>query len=96
MSQISKDELSLMLSASLRYALGRRSYVVVVIGRLVVNYFHNLILWDRQRLIQEIQEAIDIAERSGRTVGDPQDHDFWKKTLIKLKGLNNVQTTLEE
>lgn len=96
MIEISQDELSLFLICLLRYALGRRSYVVTDATLKIEKYFHKLTVWERDRVIQEIQEALDAANRGNRHVGDKIDHDAWEACVERLKVFRTIQKTLEE
>jgi len=64
MIEIQKDELEDLCFCSLRYALGRKTYITYVISRLIIKYAEHLQPWIKSKMAHEIRRAIDT-DRAG-------------------------------
>ena len=75
MSQIivSKDRLYMFLVSSVRYALGRSSYIVGLTADAVRDYWRYLDPGMREVILRDIKEALDGRLRLGMEM----DHNTW-------------------
>lgn len=78
-----KDDLSAMLIGSVRYALGRRTYIVNWTCEFIENNLALLTEKDRQVMIRDLENPISY--------GDDCDEKDWKKLLAVLKGADNIE-----
>jgi hypothetical protein len=74
-----------MIIYSVRYALGRRTYATYEVAGWVRRYRNYLKAWQIAKIGNEVQEELDRAERSGRTLGDKQDHEVWQNLVKELR-----------
>ena len=72
-----KEDMSVLLIAAERYALGRRTYIVAWICDIIRDNRGLLTDKDRQVIIRDIERAKDM--------GDECDEACWKALLKKLK-----------
>lgn len=77
----------IFLISSLRYAMGRRSYITSLTAELVATHFDMLTPAQREQVIEEIANELDTCERMGQTLGDAMDHELWGKTVERLRGM---------
>lgn len=77
----------LMLLSTVRYAMGRRSYIVGTACDMVLQYRHSL----RPEQIEQIAREVDAELRlrmqalGGRTLGDDMDHREWSRLVERLR-----------
>jgi hypothetical protein len=69
---------------SLRYIMGRSSYVVGSWAEWIDRYGHHLRDDQLEQLEREIREALRFAEFDGRTLGDSTDHRTWQRTATSI------------
>lgn len=67
-----------MLISALRYALGRRTYIVEITVNFIINELHSLSDYCKNIMIRDIETA--------RSYGDECDKEDWMRLLDKLKG----------
>lgn len=74
-----KEDLSAMLVGSVRYALGRRTYIVNWTCEFIENNVHLLLEKDKKVMIR------DIEGQATYSYGDECDKKDWMRLLEKLK-----------
>ncbi len=77
---MTKDDLNTLIIPALRYALGRKTYVVELISSCIRRNARNIRRDIRDKISEEIQEAI----ASGHA-GMPMDAVEWQKVLESFK-----------
>lgn len=77
-------ELWLMLLSTVRYAMGRSSYITSTAADLVRQFRSRLTAERVQQIAREVQKDLEIAESTGRTLGHDCDHRGWKKLVEDL------------
>lgn len=77
---------SLAMVLSVRYALGRRTYVVSDVCGMVKRNSSQLSVSDAATMRLDIRQAVELAQVSGTTVGDRCDHESWVDILRWLGG----------
>lgn len=75
----------LILLCAVRYALGRRSYMVSTVAEHVALNLGKLSKYCVDFIIRDIEEEIEFYHRSGHTCGDACDERVWLNLLEKLK-----------
>lgn len=76
--QIGDHDLWLMLMSTLRYAMGRRSYITGSTAGLIKKYAYTLNEGQLQQVQKEVIEEIQRANALGHTLGDQMDEDMWR------------------
>ena len=74
-----KDDISMLLVSAVRYALGRRTYIVQWTYEFVANNIHLLTNKDKQIMIR------DIHQQKKYGYGDKCDEDCWIDLLKALE-----------
>lgn len=85
--EIDSETMWIFLLSSLRYAMGRRSYITSLTAELVAKHFDMLTPAQREQVIQEIMTELDRRTAIGQTLGDACDHEMWWKTVERLRSL---------
>lgn len=75
-----KSDSSMMILSAVRYALGRRTYVVNWTCEFVANNLHLLLPKDVKIIIRDIKE-----QERDYSLGDKCDVNDWKRLLIILE-----------
>jgi hypothetical protein len=78
MTPVSTQDLGVMLQLSVRYALGRSTYVVGEVIDLLRGHWHAVERRERACILADIRTELERARAAKRTVGDQQDHDQWE------------------
>ena len=79
-----KDDLSAMLVSSVRYALGRRTYIVNWTCEFIEKNQHLLRTSDKLVMIRDIEQQKEYG------YGDDCDQKDWLRLLAVLKGADNI------
>jgi hypothetical protein len=74
-----------LLVCSVRYALGRLSYITSTIAEMVERRWSILSENDRQVILRDIKEALADTEKAGRKLGMDMDDRMWRSLLLKLE-----------
>lgn len=82
--EISANEMWTLLMCSLRYAMGRRSYVTTEISEMLFRHFDMLTEAQQLQVVKEILQELRMCQEAGRTLGDQMDHDMWSRTASDL------------
>lgn len=78
-----------VLICAVRYALGRRTYIVGVVARHIrCNLGGELSAECRKCIIRDISEELKSHHRAGKTLGDTFDENAWKRLLKELQEAN--------
>lgn len=77
MKPISQDDLETMVVCTVRYSLGRRSYIIGDAASIVRYCWADLRPSMQAVIFRDVSEAIERAESGGTTVGMQMDHDVW-------------------
>ena len=82
--RISADDLGMILCSAVRYALGRRSYIVGATRDAVRTYWQSIPPDLRPVILSDIREALEQARRRGDTLGMDIDEAQWVRLLGDL------------
>jgi hypothetical protein len=74
----------MMILSTLRYAMGRRSYITSLVPELVIQYQDVLEVQQLRQIQQEVVEELRKYNEVGRTMGDKCDDDGWFKFVLDL------------
>jgi hypothetical protein len=81
---IRQEDLWTMLLCTIRYAMGRRSYITGLTRDLVKQYRKYLEPTELDQIKREVSKEVEQCEQDGRTLGDPPDHKIWKQLVKDL------------
>lgn len=70
-----------ILISALRYALGRRTYIVEITVNFIINELHSLSEYCKNIMIRDIEEE--------HSYGDECDKENWMRLLKKLKAVRS-------
>lgn len=73
-----------LLLCTIRYAMGRSSYIVGDACDYYRRYRARLTAYQRKQIGREIAEAIALEERLGRVLGHDMDHREWKRLADEI------------
>ena len=89
MIEVSKDNLGALLVCSVRYAMGRQSYMVGLICDLVRKHIGAVDKNTINTISRDISTELERCERSGELLGAQMDHDEWSRLLGDITVDNN-------
>lgn len=72
------DDAWVLVLSTIRYSLGRRSYIVGLSQDLYDRYKPYLLPWQRLQVAREVAEELRMYEDLGRTLGAEMDHKSWR------------------
>ena len=76
---VTNQDLWVMLLSTIRYSLGRSTYMPDYCISLYEDYGKFLSQHQRKQILDEIKQAVELAESCNRTVGMKCDHETWLK-----------------
>ena len=85
LAAVTPEDLWVMLLSTIRYSLGRSSYITSWAAELAVRYEAFLRYEQLVQLADEVEHELAVAEVHDRTVGMPCDHAGWKKLARDLR-----------
>lgn len=85
MKSVELSDMWILLLATIRYSLGRRTYMSSFSGELVVKYQDYLNTQQLKQIVEEIEKKLHLAENSGIMLGDKYAHSNWKKTVSNIQ-----------
>jgi hypothetical protein len=74
----------LMLVSSVRYAMGRATYIVSDTTRLVLAYERILTDDQLRKIRDEVKAELRLRENMGGTLGMEMDHREWQRFVVTL------------
>lgn len=75
----------MMLLCTVRYAMGRRSYVVSEAVDLVLKSRQCLTGLQLDQIREEVSHELKICEDAGKTLGHKMDHEEWQRLVAELE-----------
>lgn len=77
-SPLSREQFGQMMCSAVRYAIGRRTYVVADTAQIVKLAWPNLTERWQELIARDVSEALDHdAKPGGPSIGDRCDRDTW-------------------
>lgn len=86
MIRIDPDQLATLLTCAVRYAMGRRSYVVSDVAGMLKAYAGAIPHQDVERIRGEIEIELGREEARGTWLGQRCDHETWRDVVRHLGG----------
>ncbi len=80
--EVNAADLWTLLLSTIRYSLGRQTYMVQYSTELFERYGEALTVMQRLQIAREILQEVERCERQGKTCGSEGDHVHWK-TFVK-------------
>lgn len=81
---VSGGDLWVMLSATIRYSLGRSTYMSALCTDLYSRYRWVLSREQRKQLAEEVRRELERAEQASFLVGHQCDHDAWRAFVAMI------------
>ena len=78
-------DLFTLLLSTVRYSLGRRTYMSTEAPELVCKYGSSLEYWQLQQIADEIDRVLTEYERAETTLGDRCDHESWRRGVERMR-----------
>jgi hypothetical protein len=82
--QINVQDLWIMLLSTLRYSMGRQSYMPSYTCDLINQYKNYLSIEQVHQIREELEKELKLYEEMGKTLGDVFDHQMWRKFVEQL------------
>lgn len=82
---IYQADLFMLLVGAVRYAMGRRTYVVDATAETVRRHWRDLDQVQRDVIRRDVREALESAHRLGRELGGQCDHATWVLLLAWME-----------
>lgn len=82
---VSGEDMWTFLLCSIRYAMGRRSYITGLIADLYRTYREALTPEQRRQIAREVRRETEMQEQVGRTLGDKCDHAAWVDLVVEIE-----------
>ncbi len=83
--EVAPNDLWIMAISTVRYSMGRSTYMSSMALELVIRYEKDLHVIQLHQIANEVAEALRIREESNSTLGMQMDHDAWKEWLGELR-----------
>lgn len=87
LSTIDKNDMWILLMSTIRYSMGRRTYMSSLAGELVVKYKNYLTKQQLIQIMEEIRKELRLVEIVGCYLGSQIDHEAWKITADAIEEL---------
>lgn len=86
MIAVDHNDLWTFLLCTVRYSLGRQSYITGMTADLVRQYRKHLTAEQVAQIAREVDEELAACERRGTTCGHDMDHREWARLVADLRG----------
>jgi len=78
---VTATDMWLLLMSTIRYSMGRASYMPSTCEEFLVKYSPMLSIAQLRQIGKEVEEELVRAERSGHLLGMQCDHDTWRQVV---------------
>lgn len=82
---LNSEDAWIFILSTLRYAMGRRSYMPSLSRELFHKYKHLLTKYQVDQIYTEVATEIERCERLNTTLGGSWDHEGWKQFMADRK-----------
>lgn len=86
---IDKEDLWVMLLSTIRYSMGRQTYMSSLAPELVIKYSSGLSKESLRQIEEEIDYELKMCERNNMFLGSRLDHEAWRKGLEDIRKLTD-------
>lgn len=83
--EVDHKDLWMLLLSTVRYSMGRSTYMTSYAVDLVCRYEQSLQTAQLMQIAEEIEMELLRAENAGRTLGMDMDHDSWKQGVKRIR-----------
>jgi len=83
--EIAPIDMWVMLSSTVRYSMGRRTYMSSLAGELVLRHQEYLSTQQLNQIIDEIEKELLFQASMGKKLGDDCDDQAWRTTVAQLQ-----------
>ena len=84
---VDPHDLWIMLLSTVRYSMGRMTYMTTLAGELVIKYEKYLKKGDLRQIAREIEEELLRCSESSGTLGMEMDDRVWRDSASKIREL---------
>ena len=81
------NDMWILLMSTIRYSMGRRTYMSFLAGELVIKYHSYLTKNQLLQIVEEIERELKLSEVNSNYLGSKYDHEGWKENLQKISQL---------
>ncbi len=81
------NDMWILLMSTIRYSIGRKTYMSSLAGELVLKYHPYLTKDQLLQIVEEIERELKLSEVNSDYLGDKCDHESWKENLQKINRL---------
>jgi hypothetical protein len=81
---INSDDLGLLVLCSLRYAMGRKSYITAAVADIIEARWNELSPNDKVNILRDLERSLGLAADAGQTLGMTMDDSMWRGLLERL------------
>lgn len=78
---VNSDDFNVLLICTVRYAMGRMSFIVGQTSGFVKNYWPTLTASTKEVIIRDVNDELDKVLRNNGFLGAKMDHDVWVNLL---------------
>lgn len=82
---INSDDLGLLALCSLRYAMGRKSYITSSVAEIIEARWNEFSSNDKVTILRDLERALGLASDAGQPLGMTMDDSMWRGLLDRLK-----------
>jgi hypothetical protein len=82
---VDNNDMWILLGSTIRYSMGRRTYMSSLAPELVLKYKEYLTSEQMLQISKEIERETKSYEKSNRTLGSDFDHISWKEFAVKIR-----------
>ncbi len=87
LSVVDRTDMWVLLVSTVRYSMGRRTYMSSLAGELVIKYRDYLTKQQLIQIVEEIRKELRSAESFGSYLGSKIDHESWTSTANIIENL---------
>jgi hypothetical protein len=87
---VGRDDMWTFLLCTIRYAMGRRSYITGLVSDMYRTYREILTPDQRRQIAREVRRETEMQEQVGRTLGDKCDHAGWVALVAEIEAKEGV------
>jgi hypothetical protein len=85
MNEVPLEDLWVMLLSTIRYSMGRATYMPTLCAEMYARYRGCLSRDMRLQVMREIEEELEMRTRVGKTLGWPEDHKVWSDLAARIR-----------
>lgn len=91
--EVNKFDLWIMLLSTIRYSMGRQTYMPSLCRDLILSYHSILNIDELEQIVREITRELQLYTDLGKTLGSKYDHETWQQTVKTVERLLEERKT---